>query len=132
MPDAVAARRLTRRSRDDGRHVAFARRWRARALTGAALLGVCAVFHLSPAPFGVAHAAGAAANTPAQAGRPAIPVPNLPAPPRATLPGFNPPPATPGTTASGPVRLQPGTQRWRVRIRFRGKAQANLVEQRWW
>ena len=36
-----------------------------------------------------------------------MPVPNVPAPPRANLPGFNPPPATSGTTASGPVRAQP-------------------------
>jgi uncharacterized protein len=117
MPDGVAARRLTRRSRDGVRHAAFARRWGARALTGAALLGVCSVFHLSAGPVGLAHAAGAAANTPAQAGRPAMPVPNLPAPPRATLPGFNPPPAAPGTTASGPVQAQPARMPFYVATR---------------
>ena len=117
MPDAVAARRLARRSRDGGRHAAFARRWGAFALTGAALLGVCSAFHLSAGPVGLAHAAGAAANTPAQAGRPAMPVPSLPAPPRTTLPGFNPPPATPGTTASGPVRAQPARMPFYVATR---------------
>ncbi|MDR6449575.1 uncharacterized protein YbaP (TraB family) [Paraburkholderia terricola] len=117
MPDVVAARRLARRSRDGGRSVAFARRWGARALTGAALLGVCSIFHLSAGPIGVAHAAGAAANTPAQAGRPLLPVPNQAAPPRATLPGFNPPPATSGTTASGPVRTQPARMPFYVATR---------------
>ncbi|MFM0043126.1 TraB/GumN family protein [Paraburkholderia sediminicola] len=117
MPDAVAARRLTRRSRDGGRNAALTRRWGARALTGAALFGVCSVFHLSAGLIGVAHAAGAAANAPAQAGRPAMPVPNLPAPPRATLPGFNPPPAAPGTTASGPVQTQPARMPFYVATR---------------
>jgi uncharacterized protein YbaP (TraB family) len=63
---------------------------------------------------GAAYPAGAAANTPtvsteanAKGAHPSVPVPQTPAPPRAALPGFNPPPATPGTTASGPVRLQP-------------------------
>jgi uncharacterized protein YbaP (TraB family) len=117
MPDGVAARRLARRSRDGVRNAAFARRWGARALTGAALLGVCSVFHLSAGPVELVHAAGAAANTPAQAGRPAMPVPNLPAPPRATLPGFNPPPAAPGTTASGPVQAQPARMPFYVATR---------------
>ncbi|RDK01752.1 TraB/GumN family protein [Paraburkholderia lacunae] len=117
MPDGVAARRFTRRSRDGG-NAAFARRWRARALTGAALLGVCSVFHLSGGgPIIAAHAAGASANAPAPAGRPALPVPNLPAPTRATLPGSNPPPAAPGTTASGPVRLQPARMPFYVATR---------------
>jgi len=111
MPDALAARRLARRSRDGGRHAAFTRRLRARALTGAALVGVFCFYVGLP---GAAYAAGAAANTPtvsteasAKGARPSVPVPQTPAPPRAALPGFNPPPATPGTTASGPVRLQP-------------------------
>ncbi|CAB3786341.1 hypothetical protein LMG28614_02287 [Paraburkholderia ultramafica] len=117
MPDAVAARRLARRLRDGGCGAAFARRWRARALNGAALLGVCCVLHLGTGAVGVARAAGAAANTPAQAGRPAVPVPSLPAPPRASLPGFNPPPAAPGTTASGPVRTQPARMPFYVATR---------------
>ncbi|WP_035484054.1 TraB/GumN family protein [Paraburkholderia phenoliruptrix] len=111
MPDALAARRLARRSRDGGRHAAFTRRLRARALTGAALVGVFCFYVGLP---GAAYAAGAAANTPAvsteasaKGAHPSVPVPQTPAPPRAALPGFNPPPATPGTTASGPVRLQP-------------------------
>ncbi|MFP3567183.1 TraB/GumN family protein [Paraburkholderia sp. SIMBA_030] len=116
MPDGVAARRITRRSRDGG-YAAFARRWRARALTGAALFGVCSVFNLAGGPIVAAHAAGAAANSPAQAARPALPVPNLPAPPRATLPGFKPPPAAPGTTASGPVRTQPARMPFYVATR---------------
>lgn len=70
---------------------------------------------------GAAHAAGAAANAPAQAGRPALPVPNMPAPPRASLPGFNAPPSfsssAPGTTASGPVRTQPARMPFYVATR---------------
>ncbi|WP_341313986.1 TraB/GumN family protein [Paraburkholderia sp. IMGN_8] len=116
MPDVAAARRITRRSRDGG-YAAFARRWRARALTGAALFGVCSAFHLAGGPIVAVYAAGAAANSPAQAGRPALPVPNLPTPPRATLPGFNPPPAAPGTTASGPVRMQPARMPFYVATR---------------
>ena len=117
MPDGLAARRLTCRLRDGDPGAAFTRRWRARALTGAALLAVCSVFHLGTAAIGVAHAAGAAANAPSQAGRPALPVPNMPAPPRASLPGFNPPPASPGTTASGPVRAQPARMPFYVATR---------------
>ncbi|WMY08388.1 TraB/GumN family protein [Paraburkholderia phenoliruptrix] len=111
MPDALAARRLARRSRDGGRRAAFTRRLWARALTSAALAGVFCFYVGMP---GAAYAAGAAANTPtvsteanAKGAHPSVPVPQTPAPPRAALPGFNPPPATPGTTASGPVRLQP-------------------------
>lgn len=117
MPEAVAARRLARRLRDGGRGAAMARRWRARALTGAALIGLCCIFYLGPGPVGVAHAAGAAANTPAQAGRPAVPVPGVPAPPRASLPGPNPPPTTPGTAAGGPVRVQPARMPFYVATR---------------
>ncbi|CAH2922654.1 MAG: GumN family protein [uncultured Paraburkholderia sp.] len=69
------------------------------------------------APIDLARAAGAAANAPAQAGRPALPVPNMPAPPRATLPGFNPPPSAPGTTASGRVRQQPARMPFYVATR---------------
>ena len=97
---------------------------RARALTGAALVGVCSVLYFSAAPIGRAHAAGAAANTPTagvnsttQGVRPALPVPHAPSEPRAALPGFNPPPATPGTTASGPVRLQPARMPFYVATR---------------
>ncbi|MFM0215921.1 MULTISPECIES: TraB/GumN family protein [Paraburkholderia] len=124
MPDALAARRLARRSRDGGRRAAFMRRLRARALTSAALVGVCSVLYFSAAPIGRAHAAGAAANTPTagvnsttQGVRPALPVPHAPSEPRAALPGFNPPPATPGTTASGPVRLQPARMPFYVATR---------------
>src|SRR6202012_3552945 len=121
MPDGLAARRLARRLRDGGRNAAFTRRWRARALPGAALFAFCSVFHPGVGPIGVAHAAGAAANAPAQAGRPALPVPNMPAPPRTSLPGLNPPPvappALPGTTASGPVRAQPARMPFYVATR---------------
>ncbi|MFM0755252.1 TraB/GumN family protein [Paraburkholderia strydomiana] len=124
MPDALAARRLARRSREGGRRAAFMRSLRARALTGAALVGVCSVLYFSAAPIGRAHAAGAAANTPTagvnsttQGVRPALPVPHAPSEPRAALPGFNPPPATPGTTASGPVRLQPARMPFYVATR---------------
>jgi uncharacterized protein YbaP (TraB family) len=41
----------------------------------------------------------------------------MPAPPRASLPGFNPPPASPGTTASGPVRAQPARMPFYVATR---------------
>ena len=124
MPDALAARRLARRSREGGRRAAFMRSLRARALTGAALVGVCSVLYVSAALIGRAHAAGAAANTPTagvnsttQGVRPALPVPHAPSEPRAALPGFNPPPATPGTTASGPVRLQPARMPFYVATR---------------
>lgn len=124
MPDAVAARRLTRRLRDGGCGAAFSRRWRARALNGAALVGVCVALCLGSAPAELAYAAGAAATAPAQAGRPAVPVPGVqpsPAqPPRASVPGFNPPPASsapPGTTASGPVRTQPARMPFYVATR---------------
>ncbi|MFM0196406.1 TraB/GumN family protein [Paraburkholderia strydomiana] len=124
MPDALAARRLARRSREGGRRAAFMRSLRARALTGAALVGVCSVLYFSAAPLGRAHAAGAAANTPTagvnsttQGVRPALPVPHAPSEPRAALPGLNPPPATPGTTASGPVRLQPARMPFYVATR---------------
>lgn len=124
MPDALAARRLARRSREGGRRAAFMRRLRARALTGAALVGVCSVLYFSAAPLGRAHAAGAAANTPTagvnsttQGVRPALPVPHAPSEPRAALPGLNPPSATPGTTASGPVRLQPARMPFYVATR---------------
>jgi uncharacterized protein YbaP (TraB family) len=75
------------------------------------------VLYLGTGPLGVARAAGAAANAPAQAGRPVVPVPGAPAPPRASLPGFNPPPAPPGTTASGPVRAQPARMPFYVATR---------------
>jgi uncharacterized protein YbaP (TraB family) len=71
-------------------------------------------------PIAAAHAAGAAANTPAQSGRPVLPlpaVPNSPSQPRATLPGFNPPPANSSSTASGPVRTQPARMPFYVATR---------------
>ena len=124
MPDGVAARRLARRLREGGWIAAFTRRSRARALTGAALFCVCSVLSLGAGPIGAAHAAGAAANTPAAAARPTVPVPvpNTPAPsaPRASLPGNPPPPlppAAPGTTASGPVRAQPARMPFYVATR---------------
>jgi uncharacterized protein YbaP (TraB family) len=107
MPEASAARRPARRLREGGLRAVFARRGRAWLLGCAAL---ACVSHGSAWPVAAAHAAGAAANAPAQSGRPALPVPvvpNAPGQPRATLPGFNPPPASSGTTASGPVRTQP-------------------------
>ncbi len=95
-----------------------------------ALLVVAAQCPLSTShPFAViapAHAAGASANTPVQAaqanqvGRPAVPVPHTPSQPRATLPGFNPPPSyASGTTASGPVRTQPARMPFYVATRGR-------------
>jgi uncharacterized protein YbaP (TraB family) len=117
MPDVAAARRLARRLRDGGRAAVFARRASARALSGAALLVVCCVFVLGMGALDVARAAGAAATAPGQAGRPAAPVPSVPAPPRASLPGFNSPPAPPGTTASGPVRAQPARMPFYVATR---------------
>jgi hypothetical protein len=107
MPEASAARRPARRLREGGLRAVFARRGRAWLLGCAAL---ACVSHGSAWPVAAAHAAGAAANAPGQSGRPALPVPvvpNAPGQPRATLPGFNPPPASSGTTASGPVRTQP-------------------------
>jgi uncharacterized protein YbaP (TraB family) len=117
MPDAVAARRLARRLRDGGCGAAFARRWRARALKGAVLVGVCCALCLGSGPAELAHAAGAAANAPAQAGRPAVQVPGVQPAPSTSVPGFNPPPAPPGTTASGPVRTQPARMPFYVATR---------------
>ena len=114
MPEALAARRPARRLREGGCCAVFARRWRAWLLGCTAL---ACVLPGSASPLATAYAAGAAANTPAQSGRPALPVPTVPAAPagpnaapgqpRATLPGFNPPPTNSGNTASGPVRTQP-------------------------
>ncbi|WP_027213628.1 TraB/GumN family protein [Burkholderia sp. WSM2232] len=121
MPDALAARRPARRSREGGRRAAFMRRLRARALNGAALVGVLCCCALLP---DTADAAGASANTAAastdanaKGARPTAPLPHSPPPPRAALPGFNPPPATPGTTASGPVRQQPARMPFYVATR---------------
>jgi len=97
------------------------RRLRARALNGAALVGVLCCCAVLPDTAG---AAGASANTAtastdanAKGARPTTPLPHSPPPPRAALPGFNPPPATPGTTASGPVRLQPARMPFYVATR---------------
>jgi uncharacterized protein YbaP (TraB family) len=129
MPEALAARRLARRLREGGFRAAFTRRLRAWLVGGAAL---ACVSHGSSWPIAAAHAAGAAANTPAQSGRPVLPLPAVPgapnapsapsapnaaAQPRATLPGFNPPPANPGNTASGPVRAQPARMPFYVATR---------------
>ncbi|SDF92794.1 hypothetical protein SAMN05216466_101573 [Paraburkholderia phenazinium] len=74
-------------------------------------------------PVATAYAAGAAATTPAQSGRPALPVPAAPLPqsspaqPRATLPGFNPPRYSSSTTTGGPVRTQPARMPFYVATR---------------
>lgn len=122
MPDGVAARRMARRSHDGYRVGPGARRWSARARRGAALLGLWGALAvglgLGLGPSGVARAAGAAANAPAHAaGRPAVPVPGAPAPARDAVPGFYAPPAPPGTTASGPVRVQPARMPFYVATR---------------
>lgn len=118
MPEALAARRPARRLREGGARAVFTRRWSVRLLACTALTCVSSG---SAWPVATAHAAGAAANTPAQgSARPALPVPavpHAPAQPRATLPGFNPPPAQPGTTASGPVRMQPARMPFYVATR---------------
>ncbi|WP_241024672.1 TraB/GumN family protein [Burkholderia sp. Ac-20365] len=100
-----------------------------RVLLGALLVAVAQCPLLPSHPFAViapAYAAGASANTPVQAaqanqvGRPAVPVPHTPSQPRATLPGFNPPPSfASGTTASGPVRTQPARMPFYVATRGR-------------
>ncbi|MGT2469194.1 TraB/GumN family protein [Paraburkholderia terrae] len=118
-----------------GARAASSHRRVARVLMGA-LLVVAAQCPLLPFhPFAViasAHAAGASANTPVQAaqanqvGRPAVPVPHTPSQPRATLPGFNPPPSyASGTTASGPVRAQPA--RMPFYVATRGKTTIYLL-----
>jgi len=131
MHDAVTARVPARRharrlqvrfaGRAGGAQVAILRRQAERALMCVSLAVSVFAFHAA------AQAAGAAANTPVQAaqanqaGRPAVPVPGSrnPAQPRATLPGFNPPPPSfaSGTTASGPVRLQPARMPFYVATR---------------
>jgi uncharacterized protein YbaP (TraB family) len=133
MHDGVAARRLARRharrSHVDharGARAVTMRRRAARVFACAMLAAAQLSFHWLDAVIVPAHAAGAAANTAAQgaqanqAGRPAVPVPgsrNAPQP-RATLPGFNPPPSTAsGTTASGPVRVQPARMPFYVATR---------------
>ena len=116
MPETSTARRPARRLREGGCHAVFARRRRAWLLGCAALAGVSLV---SAWPVATAHAAGAAATSPAQSGRPNLPVPAAPVSPgqpRASLPGFNPPPAT-GTTAGGPVRTQPARMPFYVATR---------------
>jgi uncharacterized protein len=123
MPEALAARRLARRLREGGLRAAFTRRMRAWLLGCAAL---ACVSHGPSWPVAAAYAAGAAANTPAQSGRPVLPLPSVPsapatpaAPPqpRATVPGFNPPPANSANTASGPVRAQPARMPFYVATR---------------
>ena len=110
MPEARAARRIARRLHEGGPRAAFARRWTALLLASAAL---ALIPRGSDIPIGIAQAAGVPGNT---AMPPAhLPVPS-PAPagsqPRASLPGFHTaPPSFPstsgGTTASGPVQVQP-------------------------
>ncbi|RZF27988.1 TraB/GumN family protein [Paraburkholderia sp. UYCP14C] len=62
---------------------------------------------------GIAHAAGAAANTPAPAAQGAGPVVAVPSTPPASVA----PPPVPGTTASGPVRQQPARMPFYVATR---------------
>ena len=140
MPDPLAARGAARRLREGGRSVAFAfslasilvdalrgsmsdgftRVLKQHGRTGlpgwAALAVVLCLSFSSVSP--EVHAAGTPANTPVQAGRP-VPVPAAPsapsAPPRATLPGFNPPPS--GNSASGAVRLEPARMPFYVATR---------------
>ncbi|KXU89589.1 polysaccharide biosynthesis protein GumN [Paraburkholderia monticola] len=69
----------------------------------------CALTMSATVP-GIAHAAGAAANAPGQAGRPSVTVPATPPPSIA-------PPPVPGTTASGPVRQQPARMPFYVATR---------------
>jgi uncharacterized protein len=129
MPDALAARGAARRLREGGGSVAFTV-----GLLGVLLdvfmgvfskrrearVPVCAVRFLPVAfavcacllPVPAARAAGASANTPVQAGRP------VPSAPRATLPGFNPPPPSAASnTTSGPVRTQPARMPFYVATR---------------
>ncbi|WP_207000159.1 TraB/GumN family protein [Trinickia mobilis] len=112
MPEARAARRIARRLHEGGDSAAFARRWTALLFVSAAL---ALIPRGSDVLIGIAQAAGAPVNT---AMPPAhLPVPS-PAPsgtratgqPPAALPGFHPPPmpsTSGGTTASGPVQVQP-------------------------
>ncbi|HLX00993.1 MAG TPA: TraB/GumN family protein [Trinickia sp.] len=108
MPEARAARRIARRLHEGGTSAVFARRWTALLLVSAAL---ALIPRGSDGLIGIAQAAGAPANT-------AMPPAHLPVPasessqPRASLPGFHTaPPSFPstsgGTTASGPVQVQP-------------------------
>ncbi|RFU43712.1 TraB/GumN family protein [Paraburkholderia sp. DHOC27] len=136
MPEALAARRRARCLREGGTRAVFTRRLRTWLL---GCVTLACVSHGSNWPIAAAFAAGAAANTPAQSGRPVLPLPAVPAvpaapgpspsaptvpgaptappPPRATLPGFNPPPANSGNTTSGPVRAQPARMPFYVATR---------------
>jgi uncharacterized protein YbaP (TraB family) len=124
MHDGVAARGCARRHarrlhgvHAGGARIAHLHRRVGRFVVGALLVAAAQCpYHWLDAAIAPAHAAGASANTPVQAaqanqvGRPAVPVPGArtASQPRATLPGFNPPPSyASGTTASGPVRTQP-------------------------
>ncbi|ALP61680.1 TraB/GumN family protein [Paraburkholderia caribensis] len=145
MHDGVAARDVTRRharrlhvKHAGGARAVLSHRRVVRVLMGALLAAAaqCALLPFQPFasfdPIASAHAAGASANTPVQAaqanqvGRPAVPVPHTPPQPRATLPGFNPPPSyASGTTASGPVRAQPA--RMPFYVATRGKTTIYLL-----
>lgn len=114
MPEATAARRFTRRLCESGAHAAsrlvsvrsvfpgrvFVRRSRGRRLVSAALLVALML---------AGSGRGAVAGTGGI--RPPVPPPGAANQPRATLPGFNPPPgafsSASGTVAGGPVRTQP-------------------------
>ncbi|MEQ5840206.1 TraB/GumN family protein [Paraburkholderia acidicola] len=123
MPEASAARRPARRLREGGRRAVFTRRRATLALAFVVALSCgYATFapHLYFSGFLIAsaYAAGASANTPTQSGRAALSgLATAPAPPRATLPGFNPPPPGAGTTTSGRVRTQPARMPFYVATR---------------
>ncbi|OLL29475.1 TraB/GumN family protein [Burkholderia sp. SRS-W-2-2016] len=146
MPDVGAARRLARRLREGGRAAAFARRRGVRGLKSAgpggvhrACVGACAdacvgawvgawrrvligALSVGMLSFGTAfdsaYAARAAADAPGQAGRPSLGVPAAPvSPPAPPPPPSMAPPATPGSTASGPVRQQPARMPFYVATR---------------
>ncbi|HEY2020551.1 TraB/GumN family protein [Paraburkholderia sp.] len=119
MPDGLAARCLARRLRDGGRVAVFARRCKARVLRAVALGGaygaLCGALSLSGGAgvLGVdsAYAARPVGNPAAQSTRPAYAARGA-APPASIAP-----PATPGTTASGPVRQQPARMPFYVATR---------------
>ncbi|MFP6557613.1 TraB/GumN family protein [Paraburkholderia sp. B3] len=122
-PDETAARCATRRLRTAGGRIASVLRalWRmpkrtaARVAVGASL-ALAVAFGPSFVP--AALAGGSAGNTPGI--RPPMPVPGAPST-GAGIPGFHAPPAVPsyasGTTAGGPVRVQPARMPYYVATR---------------
>ncbi|TAL93278.1 MAG: TraB/GumN family protein [Paraburkholderia sp.] len=101
LPRAAAARVLTQHDqRPSG--------VRGRIAALASVLLCVSIAAVSP----VAHAVGSSANTPVQSRAPVSPPPL----PRATLPGFNPPPPS-NNSASGAVRMQPARMPFYVATR---------------